>query len=107
MLANRLCCHNGILPDDAAIVFNFNVQLIIRQYPITQIQNLSEPFGIEPMIDVGHDMRLNHGSVCFPGNSAAIDEPFRNMSYFSHMRVSRDMLAVRKYKTRKCFGMLT
>lgn len=58
------------------------------------------------MIGVLADMGLEQNRFAHPGHPSAIDEVSGDMTYLGHVRVRRDMIAVRQDETRKSVRML-
>jgi len=103
MLAVLLRLEDWILSYDTTIVFHFDIQTIVRQDSITQLQDLGKTFGSEPMFDVVADVSLQQNRFCFGSHTAAIDKVLHDMTDFGHMRVRRNMIAIRQNKPRESF----
>jgi hypothetical protein len=94
-----------VLRDDATIVFDLDLELVVRQNPLAQLQNLGQAVGLQTMIGILADMGLQKDTFVRASNSAAIDEIFRDVSHFCHMGVRRDEIAVRENKARERPGI--
>jgi len=92
---------NWILRYDAAVVFDRYIQVCTGNHAVSQPQNFREAICPKPMIGVIADMRLQHDSFFFSGQSATIDEIPDKMSNFSDVRVGRDVITIRQHKSRK------
>jgi len=53
---SRFC--DRVLSDNTAIIFDFHVQLVIRQNTFAKFQNPGESIGAEPVFRVATDMCL-------------------------------------------------
>lgn len=98
MLSSELDRFDGILRDDAAIVFHFHLELIVRQDSFSQVQDLPEPIGAQPMIDVLTDVGLEQNRFGLSGHAAAIDEVFHHVPDLCDVGVPRDEVAIRQDK---------
>ena len=107
MLAVLFRLEDWILSYDTTIVFHFDIQTIVRQDSITQLQDLGKTFRSEPMFDVVAHVCLKRNRFCFAGHTAAINKGLHGMAYFGHMRVRRDMIAIRQNKPRRSLRMLS
>lgn len=101
MLAVRSSFGNWILRYDAAVVFHIYIQVCTRNHAISQLQDFRKPICPKPMIGVIADVRLQHNLFFFTGLSATIDEGPDHISNFSDVRVCRDVITIRQYKSRK------
>ena len=86
---------DGILRDNAAIIFNFNVELIVRQNAFAKLQDFGKPIGTKPMFHVAPDMCLQQHLFFLAGLAAAIDKFSHDMTNFGYVGVSRDIIAIR------------
>ena len=106
MISGRLQVRDRILRDNTAIVLHLNFELIVRQDALTQFQDLRERAGVEPVIDVLADVRLEHDGFALPDQPPAIDEVFHDMTHFRDVSVGRDGIAVGQNEMRKRVRML-
>ena len=106
MLTARFGRCNRILRDDAAIVFHFHIQSVMRQHPLTELQDPGKTFGGEAMFGVVSDMGLEKDGFAFAGDTAAIDKVFGGVPDFRDMGVRRNLIAIRQNEARKRPGML-
>jgi hypothetical protein len=90
-----------VLRDDAAIVFDLNIEAVVWQNALAKFQDFREPIGTEAVFGVVTDMCLQQHFFFSPGLAAAVDEFFHHVTNFGHMCVSRDIIAIRQYKTRE------
>jgi hypothetical protein len=96
---SRFC--DRVLRDHTAIVFNFNIQPVIWQNAFAELQDFCESIGPESVFRIGPDMCLQQHLFFFAGFATAIDKHSHDVTNFGYVRVSRDMIAVRQYKTWK------
>ena len=89
-----------------AIVFHFDIQTVMRQHPMTELQDLGQALGGQAMFRVVSDMSLEEYGFGFANDPAAVYEVFRGVSDFRDMGVRRNLVAVRQDETRECRGML-
>jgi hypothetical protein len=106
MFAGRPYFRNRVLGDDATIVFDFDLDLIVRQHPLPELQDFREPVRLQPVIGVLPNMGLEQNRFALPDDPAAIDEVFHDVAHFGDMRVWRDEVTIRQNKTRQGVGML-
>jgi hypothetical protein len=106
MIAGRLYFQDRILRHDAAIIFHFHFELIVRQYPITELEDFGERPGVQAVICVLADMSLEHDALALPDQPTAIDEVLHDMAHFSYVRMRRNGIAVRQNKTRESCRIL-
>ena len=95
-----------ILGHDAAIIFHFDLQLVVRQHPFSQLQDFRESIRPETMLNVPADVRLEQDRLSLSHDTTTIDELFGNVSDLRDMRMRRDMTSVRQSKTREAVRML-
>jgi hypothetical protein len=101
---SRFC--DRVLRDNTAIIFNFNVQLVVWQNAFAQLQNLGESIGPEPVFRVAPDMCLEQHLFFFAGFATAIDELSYYVTNFGYVRVSWDIIAIGQDKSGKRRRML-
>jgi hypothetical protein len=97
---------NGVLRDDAAIVFNLDLKLVVRQNALTELQDLCEAAGLQPVIDILTYVRLKDNRLARSNDPAAIDEVFHDVADFRDMGMRRDVVAIRQSETQKSIRML-
>src|SRR4051794_2573063 len=80
VFAGDLSGRDRILRDDAAVVFDFHLDVVVRQYFRAEIENLRESAGVEAMFGVLAEPCLKQASLgAIMQHPAAIDEAFRHM----------------------------
>jgi hypothetical protein len=106
MVAGRLHFRDWILRDDAAIVFDFDLELIVRKDLRAELEDFREAVGLQPMIGILADVGLEQDGFGSAHHPAAIDEIFHDMAHFGHMGVGRNVIAIGQNKTREGIRML-
>jgi hypothetical protein len=96
---------NWILRYDAAVVFHVNIQVCTRNHAVSQLQDFRKAIRSKPMIGVIADVRLQHSSFFFSGQSATIDELPDDMTNFSDVGMCRDVITIRQHKSREQLGI--
>ena len=94
-----------VLRNDAAIPFQFHLELIARQDGSAEIENVGKPPGLESMVEILRDVSLQDARFAFAEGAAAIDELFRDMTDFSDVKMRRYLLAARQDKSGKRFRL--
>jgi hypothetical protein len=105
MVARRLDCGHRILRDDATIVFDFDLQVIVGQHPFAEVEDFCEPLRSQAMIGVETDMSLQQGGFVASDDASAIDKILRDMTYFGDVGVGRDEIAIRQDEAREVCGV--
>lgn len=96
-----------ILRRYTAIVFHLDVEILAGQDSFSQVQNLREGLGIQSMIDIIGDIRLEQTSVLsVVQRAAAIDKAFRHVADLGDVEMRRDRVAVGQDETRPGIRML-
>lgn len=106
MFAVGLYFRDRILRDDAAIVFDLDLKLIVRQDALTELKDLREAIRFQPVLRILADVGLKENLLALPHYAAAIDEVLHDVAHFGDMGVGRDLVAVRQNKTRESARML-
>ena len=106
MSPGELCLLDRVLSDDAAIVFDLDLEPIVGQDALAQLQDFRERAGAQPVIDVCADVSLKHHRFALSGDATAIDEILHDMSYFGEVGMGGDKVAVGQDKTRPGVGIL-
>ena len=101
---SRFC--DRVLRDDAAIVFDFDVEPVIWQNTLAELQDFRETIGTEPVFRVGPDMCLQQHLFFLAGLATAVDEFSYHVTDFGYVGMSRDIIPVGQHKARKRCGML-
>ena len=104
MLAIRYGLSNRILRNDTAVVFDIDVQLYAWNHAISKSQDFREAIRLQPVIDIITDVCLQHDLLLSSDQSATIDEVPYDMPDLGHMRVRRDVIAIRQHKSWKQVG---
>ena len=94
-----------ILRHDATIPLYFHIEILPRQDRPTEIENVSKPFRLEPMVEIIGDISLQDARFAITEGAAAIDEFLRDVSYFGEVKMRRDLFAAWQDETRECRGM--
>ena len=76
-------------------------QVCTGNHAISQLQDFREAVRSKSMIGVIADARLQQDFFLFSSQSATIHEAPDDMSNFSDVRVCRDVITIRQYKSRK------
>lgn len=98
MLAFHFCVADRILRDNAAIVFDLDVELRAGQHSIAELQNCGKPIGLESMVGIVARVRLQHHLCLLACYSAAIDKAFGHVTNFGDVEMRRDLVAVWQIK---------
>jgi hypothetical protein len=106
MLPGRLDGLDWILGDDTAIVFHFHVQLIVRQDPLSQLENFRETAGVQPMLRIPAHMGLEQNRLVPSGHPTAVDEALRHVADFRDVGMGWDKIAIRQNKPGQSAWML-
>jgi hypothetical protein len=101
MLAGRFHFRDRILRHDAAVVFDFDLELIVRQDLPAELEDFREAVRFQPMINVLADVGLEQDGFALSRHSAAVDEVFQDVADFGDMGVGRNVIAIRQNKTRE------
>jgi hypothetical protein len=96
MFSGRLHRFDRILGDDAAIVFDFDFELIVRQNLLSQLEDFRETIRPETMLNVVPNVGLKQNRFGLSRDPAAIDEVFHDVAHFGDVGVRRDAIAVRQ-----------
>ena len=105
MFSGWLYFRDRVLRDHATIVFDFNLQLVVRQDALAELKDLREPIRFQPMPGILSDVGLEQNRLALSRDAAAIDKVFHDMAHFGDMGVRRDKIAIRQDKTREGAGM--
>ena len=89
---SRFC--DRVLSDNTAIVFDFNVESVIRQNRFGQIQNPGESIGKKPVFRIVPDMCLQQHLFFLAGFTTAIDKFSHDVTDFGYVGVSRDITPI-------------
>ena len=95
MLAVDSRLRNRVLGDNTAIIFDFNIQAIVRQDTPAEFENLTESVRTKPVFRIASDMCLQQHFFLFAGFASAIDKVSDYVANFGHMRMSRDIIPTR------------
>jgi hypothetical protein len=95
IIAGRFDCGHRILRDDATIVFDFDLQVIVRQHSFAELEDFGEPIRAQAVAGILADVGLEQGGLFPSGDAPAIDEILRDMTYFRDVGVGRDGVAIR------------
>jgi hypothetical protein len=106
MFAGGFDFEHGVLRDDAAIVFDFHFELIVRQDSAAELQDFCEAVRAESMLDIAADVRLKDDRFVPACQAAAVDEIFHHVTDLGDMGMRRNGISVGQDKTRKRVGML-
>jgi hypothetical protein len=106
MCAGRLHFRDRILRHHAAVVFDFDLEFIVRQDLPAELEDFREAVRFQPMINVLADMSLEQDGFALSHHAAAVDEVFQDVADLGDMGVGRDEVAIRQNKTRECIRML-
>ena len=88
--------------DGAIFVLNLHVHVVVRQDLFPEFENLHERAGVQAMIDIIGNPRLQHAGVfAVVQFAAAVDETLRHMPNFRNVIMRGDMVAIRQDKTRE------
>jgi hypothetical protein len=98
-IPRRLGVHHRVLGHDAAIVFHFDFEPVVRENLIADLKDLREAIRAKPVISVRANMSLQQDGVAPACNATAIDEAFGDVTDFGHVGVRRNNVAVRQNKT--------
>ena len=102
---SRFC--DRVLSYNTAIVFDFHVELVIRQNTFAKFQNPGESIRTKPVFRIAPDMCLQQHLFFLAGLTTAIDELSYHVTNFGYVRVSWDIIAIWQDKSGKCRRMLT
>ena len=91
---------NRILRNDTTIPFHFHLEIIARQDRPAKIENISKPFGLEPVIEIVGDINLQDAGFAFAKSATAIDELLRDMADLGEVEMRRNLLATRQGEMR-------
>ena len=105
MLACSLNFRNRVLSDNAAIVFHFNVQLVIRHNTSANFEDLCESVGTKPVFRIMSHMCLQQDLFLFATLATTIDKRSYDVTYLGYMSVSRDLMAIRQDESWKSLRM--
>ena len=104
--AGELRRGDGVLRDDAAIVFHFHFEIVVRKNLVPEIEDRRETPGGEAVLEILRDVSLEQAGVSGRVQGApAVDEALCDMSDFRDVKVRRDLVAIRENKTRENVGM--
>jgi len=106
MFSGSLRFQYRILRDDAAVVFNLDLELIVRQHAFAEAENFREAVSSQPMIGVLAHVSLEERGLSLSDHATAIDEVFGNVANLRDVGMERDEIAAREEKTGKRAGML-
>ena len=101
MFARRLHFRDRILRHDAAIVLDFDLELIVGQDFPAELEDFREAIGLQPMIGILADVGLKQDGLALSRHAAAVDEVLHDMADFGDVGVGRDEVAIRQNKTRQ------
>jgi hypothetical protein len=105
LIFDSRCC-DRVLSDNTAIVFDFNVQLIVWQNAFAELQDFRESIGTEPVLRVATDMCLEQYLFFCAGFATAIDKLPYHVTNFGYVSVSGNHTAIGQHETEKYPGML-
>ena len=106
MVARRFDGGHRILRDNATIVFDLDLQVVVRQHPLAQLEDFGEPIRSQAMIAVQTDVGLEQNRFVFSQHPAAIDKILHHVSHFSDVGMGRDGIAIRQNEARQSVRML-
>ena len=106
MFAGRFDFLHWVLRDDATIVFYFHVELIVREDSAAELEDLREAVRAEPVVDIAADVCLKNHRFVSPGEAAAVDEVFDDVTYLGDVGMRRNDISIWQDKARKRVGML-
>lgn len=107
MLAQDFRTLDRVLRYAAILVFDSNVHILVRQDFATEVENLHEAICIEPVINIVSNVSLEQADVRgVVQRPAAVDEALRDMADFRNVKVSGDVIAIRKNKRGNAVGWL-
>ena len=101
---SRFC--DRVLRDNTAIIFDFNVQLVVWQNAFAELQNPGKSVGPEPVFRVAPDVCLEQDLFFVAGFATAVDEVSCHVTNFGYVRMSWDIIAVGQDKSGKRRRML-
>ena len=96
---------NWILRYDAAVVLHIYIQVCTRNHAVSQLEDFRKAIRSKSVIGVIADVRLQHSSFFFSGQSATIDELPDDMTNFSDVGVCRNVITIRQNKSREQLGI--
>jgi len=99
MIAGRFDRGHRILSDNATIIFDFDLEIIVRQDSFAELEDFCEPIRAQAMIGVEADVGLEHDGLVPCGDASAIDKMLRHMTHFGDVGVGRDGIAIRQDET--------
>lgn len=106
MFAGRLYFRNRILRDDTAIVFDFDLESIVRQDLAPELEDFREAVGLQPVVRVLPDVSLEQDGLAPSHHAAAINEVLHDVAHFGDVSMRRDEIAIRQNKARQGIRIL-
>jgi hypothetical protein len=82
------------MSNNTALVFDFNVQLIVWKYAPSKLQNFCQSVRPEAVFRIIFDMCLQQSFFLSSGLATAIDETFYDMTDFGHVSMSGNKTAI-------------
>ena len=89
---SRFC--DRVLSYNTAIIFDFHVQLVIRQNTFAKFQDPGESIGTEPVFRIAPDVCLQQHLCFLAGFTTAIDEFPHDVTDFGNVGVGRDIIPI-------------
>ena len=93
--------YNRVLSYNAAIVFDFYIQLVTRQNPPAEFQDFCESIGAESMFHIASDMCLQQRLFLSASFAPAINKVSDHMADFRYMCIGGDIISIWQYEPRK------
>ena len=94
-----------ILRHNAAVVFDFDLEIALRQHASAELQNLLEATGGQPVIAVVADPGLEHTRLGLSEHTAAVDEAFCDVTNLGDMKVRRNLITIGQSEARQGIGV--
>jgi membrane protease subunit (stomatin/prohibitin family) len=95
------------LSDNAAIIFDFNLQLIVWENAFAKLQNFCESIRSQPVLCVVADMHLQEHFFFRSTLATTVDKLFSDVTNFGQVSVTRNKTAVGQNEPGKTPRMLT
>lgn len=93
--------------NDAAIPFDFHVQVVARQYLISQLKDFRKGAGGELVVRVVRHIRLEQAGVLTVMQlPAAIDELLGGVAHFRNVEMGGNRISAGQDESRMSFGVL-